>query len=117
MVTQSEILDKIVENGGVISSKELKKAYNLNEGSSHLSSRLKQLRKKEIIEKIEGPNRLVLYFLKDLSYLNIIKDEKTKKYVEFSLTTEEYAEYKNLMELYNIKNDKEFIMELVKKIK
>ncbi|AEH06297.1 hypothetical protein [Methanothermococcus okinawensis] len=79
MVSQDEILKLIRSNGGAISTRELKKHYNISKGNGlgNISQRLRQLMKKKLLAKVKGLNGEVIYFLIDLEYLN---KEEIKKY-------------------------------------
>ncbi|MBW9222443.1 hypothetical protein KKP97_05290 [Methanothermococcus sp. SCGC AD-155-C09] len=80
MASQEEILSQIINNGGAISTTELRKIYGIKKGNGlgHLSQRLRQLMKKKIISKVRGLNREVIYFLIDISTL--YTDEDRRKY-------------------------------------
>ena len=69
MVSQEELLQTILNNGGVVSTTELRKIYNIKKGNGlgHISQRLNQLMKKGIIAKVKGLNGEVIYFLIDIS--------------------------------------------------
>ena len=79
MVSQEELLQTILNNGGVVSTTELRNIYNIKKGNGlgHISQRLNQLMKKGIIAKVKGLNGEVIYFLIDLMYMN---KEESKKY-------------------------------------
>jgi len=78
MPTQEEILNLIINNGGAISTREIREIYNINSGLGHISQRLRQLMKKKIISKVRGLNGEVIYFLIDLSFMQKPKNRRKK---------------------------------------
>ncbi len=82
MVSQEELLQTILNNGGAISSTELRKIYDIKKGNGfgHISQRLRQLMKKKILAKVNGVGGEVIYFLIDLSYFNAKNENKKYKY-------------------------------------
>ncbi|MCS3922004.1 hypothetical protein M2325_000689 [Methanococcus voltae PS] len=106
MATQEEILQLIIDNGGVISTAELNKL----EGYKSNNQRLQQLIKKKIISKVKGPNKSMIYFLIDLEYIN--KETKEANFIVLNLN-EDLSNYKKLLKFFELKADSK----AVKKIK
>ncbi|MBP2143933.1 hypothetical protein J2127_001102 [Methanococcus voltae] len=106
MATQEEILQLIIDNGGVISTAELNKlaSYKSN------SQRLQQLIKKKIISKVKGPNKSMIYFIIDLKY--ITNESKESELIVLNLN-EDLSNYEKLLKFFELKADSE----AVKKIK
>ncbi|ACX72440.1 hypothetical protein Metvu_0581 [Methanocaldococcus vulcanius M7] len=82
MVSQEELLNLIINNGGAVSTREIREVYNIDAGNGlgHISQRLRQLMKKKIISKVKGLNGEVIYFLIDLRYLEKENKRNKRKY-------------------------------------
>lgn len=89
MVSQEELLNLIINNGGAISTREIREVYKIDSGNGlgHISQRLRQLMKKKIISKVKGLNGEVIYFLIDLSYFGYFEknNENRRKLSENDL--------------------------------
>ena len=82
MVSQEELLNLMIRNGGAISTRDIRKEYGLDSryvGLGNIAQRLRQLMIKKIIAKVKGNGKEVIYFIIDLSYFNKDKD-KSQKY-------------------------------------
>jgi len=64
-------LSQIINNGGAISTRELRVICNIKKGHGlgSLSQRLRQLMKKKLISKVRGIHGEVIYFIIDLKLL------------------------------------------------
>jgi len=117
MVSQEEIINKFVENDGVLTTRDIRDIYNIppGRGLGHISQRLRQLMKKKIISKVNGLNGEVIYFLIDLSYFD--KKKRKKKY---TLSNKDLMDIERMIEngysLKDIANIKEISYRWVKEL-
>ena len=80
MVSQEELLNLIINNGGAVSTREIREVYKIEAGNGlgSVGNRLSALMKKKIISKVRGLNGEVIYFLIDLSYFGYFEKQNNK---------------------------------------
>ncbi|XRO77472.1 hypothetical protein ACO3VM_02790 [Methanocaldococcus sp. 10A] len=95
MPSQEEILNLIINNGGAVSTREIREIYNIDSGNGlgSIAHRLRQLMKKKIISKVNGLKGEVIYFLIDLSVL-----EKKRRRKKYSLTNEDLKDIEKMFQ-------------------
>jgi len=71
----------IINNGGAVSTREIREVYKIEAGNGlgSVGNRLSALMRKKIISKVRGLNGEVIYFLIDLSYFEYFENLKNRK--------------------------------------
>ncbi|MBP2202157.1 hypothetical protein J3E07_001598 [Methanococcus voltae] len=108
MVSQEELVKTIINNGGAISSTELKKIYNTKE-YGNIGQKITQLKKKKIIEKIDGPSHSMIYFITDLNYVNNLNNESKESDIIILNLNEDLSNYEKLLKFFELKADSEAV--------